>query len=197
MRVMHTQVHGKQIDVGAALRGQTEQRLAAAVAKYFDRATSATVTFSRENHDFHCDCLVHLPSGLTLQASGSAPDAHTALEGALERLEKRLRRYKRRLRDHRTKAEDQVETVTATAYVIEDFEEGEEPASLEPVIIAEHKSEILTLTVGEAVMQMNLSDLQALMFRNRGSGRINMVYRRHDGNIAWVDPPAGSRRHAS
>ena len=196
---MHTQVHGKQIDVGAALRGETESRIAAIVAKHFDRDASGTVTYSRENHDFRCDCLVHLASGLNLQTGATAQDARAALDATLTRLEKRLRRYKRRLKDHRAKSASPVETVTAQAYVIEDLgdDSGEEPANLEPVIIAETTSAVTSLTVGEAVMQMNLSDSPALMFRHRGTGRLNMVYRRHDGNIGWIDPPAGQARRSN
>jgi ribosomal subunit interface protein len=196
---MHVQIHGKQINVGSALRGTTEEKIAASVGKYFDRNASAIVTYSRENHDFSCDCLLHLASGLTLQTSGCAEDAHIALDLALTRLEKRLRRYKRRLKDHHGGAEAQVETVIATDYVIDDETEsvGEEPATLDPVIIAELKSEVRSLTVGEAVMHMNLSDLPALLFLNRGTGNLNMVYRRRDGNIGWVDPAPRSWRHTS
>jgi ribosomal subunit interface protein len=193
---MHLQIHGKQIDVGAALRSHTEERLAAAVAKYFDRGANGTVTYSRENQNFRCDCLVHLSSGLNLQTSGTGADARAALDTSLERLEKRLRRYTRRLKSHR--AEEPVEAVTAQAYVIEDVEEdiGKEPESLEPVIIAELTTDVRSLTVGEAVMQLNLSDAAALMFRNRGTGRYNMVYRRSDGNIGWIDPPTERARGA-
>lgn len=196
---MHVQVHGKQIDVGSALRSATEDKIAAAVVKYFDRDASATVTYSKENHEFSCDCLVHLASGLTLQTSGNAGEASVALDLALTRLEKRLRRYKRRLKDHHFKTPGQVETVIATDYVIDDEAEsvGEEPASLDPVIIAELKSEVRSLTVGEAVMHMNLSDLPALLFLNKGTGNLNMVYRRRDGNIGWVDPAPKSKRHTS
>ena len=196
---MHIQIHGKQVDVGSALRRATEDKITSSVGKYFDRDANATVTFSKESQEFSCDCLVHLSSGLTIQTSGAADDAHVALDLALTRLEKRLRRYKRRLKDHHAKAASQIETVTATDYVISDKTESvsEEPASLDPVIVAELKSEVLSLTVGEAVMHMNLSDLPALLFINRGTGSFNMVYRRRDGNIGWVDPAARSKRHAS
>ena len=196
---MRTQVHGKQIDVGSALRVATEEKVASSVAKYFDRDANATITYSKENHEFLCDCLVHLASGLTVQTSGAANDAHVARDLALERLEKRLRRYRRRLKDHHAKAQAPVETVIATDYVIDDETEsvGEEPASLDPMIIAELKSEVRSLTVGEAVMHMNLSDLPALLFINRGTGGFNMVYRRRDGNVGWVDPGVRSQRHTS
>jgi ribosomal subunit interface protein len=196
---MRIQVHGKQIDVGSALRSATEEKIAASIAKYFDRDASATATYSRQSQGFSCDCLVHLSSGLTLQTNGSADDAHVALELAITHLEKRLRRYKRRLKDHHAKARAQVETVIATDYVIDDETEsvGEEPASLDPMIIAELKSEVRSLTVGEAVMHMNLSDLPALLFINRGTGGFNMVYRRRDGNVGWVDPGVRSQRHTS
>jgi len=195
---MHVQVHGRQIEIGNALRGTTEAKIGISVEKYFDRDASAIVTYSKANHEFRCDCHVHLASGLTLQTEGSAADAHIALDLALARLEKRLRRYKRQLKDHRSKVL-QVETVTATDYVIDDETEsvGEEPTSLDPVIIAELKSEVRSLTVGEAVMHMNLLDLPALLFINRGTDGFNMVYRRRDGNIGWVDPAPRSERHGS
>ena len=196
---MRIQVHGKQIDVGSVLRQVTEEKIAASTAKYFDGDASATVTYSRQSPDFSCDCLVHLSSGLTLQANGCANDAHVALDLAITHLEKRLRRYKRRLKDHHVRPRAQVETVIATDYVIDDETEsvGEEPASLDPMIIAELKSEVRSLTVGEAVMHMNLSDLPALLFINRGTGAFNMVYRRRDGNVGWVDPEARAKRHTS
>ncbi|MFZ1991278.1 MAG: ribosome-associated translation inhibitor RaiA [Alphaproteobacteria bacterium] len=196
---MHIQVHGKQIDVGSALRRATEDKIAASIAKYFDGGASATVTYSRQSQDFSCDCLVHLSSGLILQANGAADEAPIALDLAITHLEKRLRRYKRRLKDHHARPRAQVETVIATDYVIDDETEsvGEEPASLDPMIIAELKSEVRSLTVGEAVMHMNLSDLPALLFINRGTGGFNMVYRRRDGNVGWVDPGARSKRHTS
>ncbi len=117
---MQVQVHGKQIDVGSALRSATEEGIAASVTKYFDRDASAIVTYAKENHEFSCDCFVHLASGLTLHTSGAAGDARIALDLASARLEKRLRRYKSRLKDHHGKAEAQIETVMAQDYVIED-----------------------------------------------------------------------------
>ncbi|HXZ68847.1 MAG TPA: ribosome-associated translation inhibitor RaiA [Alphaproteobacteria bacterium] len=196
---MHIQVHGKQIDVGSALRRATEEKIRAPIAKYFDGDASAIATYSRQSQQFSCDCLVHLSTGLTLQANGSADDAHIALDLAITHLEKRLRRYKRRLKDHRARPRAQVETVIATDYVIHDETEsvGEEPASLDPMIVAELKSEVRSLTVGEAVMHMNLSDLPALLFINRGTGGFNMVYRRRDGNVGWVEPQVRSKRHTS
>lgn len=188
---MRLQVHGKQIDVGAALRTHAQDRLSALLAKYFGGEADGTVTFSREAHWFRCDCHVHLSSGMALQASANAGDAYAAFDEVAERLEKRLRRYNRRLKDHHA-ARQPVETFVAPAYVLEDTgEEAEEPAGpAEPVVIAEMTTDVKRLTVGEAVMQMNLVGVPALLFRNRGNDRLNLVYRRSDGHIGWVDPPA-------
>jgi ribosomal subunit interface protein len=185
---MHLQIHGKQIDIGAALREHTEAKLAALVGKYFDRATSGTVTYSRDGQSIRCDGLLHLASGMTLQTSGHAAEPYGALEQTLDRLETRLKRYMSRLKHHHKESRGPIETSTAPDYVIQDSEEHEAP-SLEPVIIAELTAEIRRLTVGEAVLQMNLLEAPALFFRNRGNGRLNLVYRRSDGHIGWIDPP--------
>ena len=185
---MHLQIHGKQIDIGAALREHTEAKLGALVEKYFDRATSGTVTYSRDGQYIRCDGLLHLASGMTLQTSGQAGEPYGALDQTLDRLETRLKRYMSRLKHHHKESRGPIETSTAPDYVIRDSQEHEAP-SLEPVIIAELTAEIKRFTVGEAVLQMNLLEVPALFFRNRGSGRLNLVYRRSDGHIGWIDPP--------
>ena len=192
---MHLNIHGKQVDIGAALREQTESKLETLIEKHFPAGWSATVTYSKEAGDFRCDAYVHLNSGMNLQASATANTAYTALEGTSNRLEKRLRRYMRRLKDHHAAQETPIETVAAPAYVIEanvETDETPEPESLEPVIIAEMSADVKSLTVGEAVMQLDLQDTPAILFQNRGNGRLNMVYKRNDGNIGWIDPPVGS-----
>ena len=185
---MHLQVHGKQIDVGDALRTHTTDKLSALVAKYFDREAHGTVTYSREGGSFVCDALLHLPSGMNLQASAQSHEVYGAFDEAAARLESRLKRYVGRLKRHHKERTGPIETVTASAYVIEGEKESDSEG-IEPVIIAELTAEIRNLTVGEAVLQMNLQDVQALMFRNRGNDRLNLVYRRSDGHIGWIDPP--------
>jgi ribosomal subunit interface protein len=188
---MQIQTNGKQIDVGDALRTHVEERLTAAAGKYADRATAAAVTFSRDGFGFKADAQIHLPTGLFAQASGAAADIYAAFDGCVERLEKQLRRYKRRLKDHHAARSAPVEADAAPAYVIaggEEHADAPEPASLEPLIVAEMTMDIKTLSVGEAVMQMEIAHAPFLMFRNQRHGGLNVVFRREDGNIGWVDP---------
>ncbi|MEO1494664.1 MAG: ribosome-associated translation inhibitor RaiA [Pseudomonadota bacterium] len=188
---MHIQINGKQIDVGEALSQHVEDSLSAAIAKYFDRPVDATVTFSRDAHAFRCDAHVHLPTGLTAQSSARANDVYAAFDQGAERIEKQLRRYKRRLKDHHQTRAKPVDVFDAQAYVLEAVdvkEETEEPDSLQPVIVAEMTQSIQALSVGEAVMQMELADKPFLIFRNEANDGVNIVFRRDDGNIGWVDP---------
>jgi ribosomal subunit interface protein len=188
---MRIQVQGKQIDVGNALTEHVTRQLSAAVEKYFDRPIEAIVTFSRDARAYRCDAHVHLPTGLTAASSATASDVYAAFEQGAERIEKQIRRYKRRLRDHHQNRRKPIEAVEAAAYVLEagnGRDESDEPESLQPVIVAEMKQSIQSLSVGEAVMQLELANKAFLMFRNDGNGRFNVVYRREDGNIGWVDP---------
>ncbi|MEM8788235.1 MAG: ribosome-associated translation inhibitor RaiA [Pseudomonadota bacterium] len=189
---MQIQVHGKQIDVGDALRGHVSERLSGAVGKYAERPVESVVTFSREGHEFCCDASVHLSTGMTAQAKGRALEVYDSFEGAVERLEKQLRRYKRRLKDHHQRREGPIEAFGASSYILDPGPEGEteqeEPASLQPVIVAEMETKVQSLSVGEAVMQMELAGAPVLVFRNDAHGGVNVVYRREDGNIGWVDP---------
>ncbi len=189
---MNLSVSGKQIDVGDALRQHVETALEDAVGKYFDAAIDGAVTFSRENYLFCCDIQVHARRGIFMQAEADADDIYVAFDRALDRIAKRLRRYKRRLRDHHQSNGQDAEAVPAAQYLLAGAgaEEAhhEEPAKLDPVVVAEMQTRLLTLTVGEAVMHLDLIGQPAMMFRNRAHGGLNMVYRRNDGNIAWVDP---------
>lgn len=185
---MDVTINGKNIDVGEALRGYAEEQLSLAVSKYFDRALTANVVFSREGHQFTTEILVHAGRGLIMQGGATAADAHTALDGAVSRIAKRLRRYKRRLRDHH-KGKGAEEMLPAHQYII--AAEGDEEEAAEegkPTIIAEMPHEIATLTVSEAVMRMDLGNLPVMMFRNRAHNGLNVVYRRADGNVGWIDP---------
>jgi len=186
---MHVLITGKQIDIGGTLRSHVEDRLASGVAKYFDRAIEAHVVFSREGPLYRADCSTHVGSGITVQSHAEADEIYASFDLAADRIEKRLRRYKRRLRNHHKISP--LESIDAQAYVIaaeEEHEQGEEPEHLHPVIVAETTTDISLLTVGEAVMRMDLAELTVMMFRNRAHGGLNVVYRRADGNIGWIDP---------
>lgn len=192
---MDVAVKGKKLDVGEALRSHVLTNLESAVTKYFSRAHDATVTISREAHLFRVDISVHPVAGVLAQGHAAAEDAYAAFDAALEHIAKQIRRYKRRISNHhRSRLPD--ETVPALQYVIaaETDEVEELPADAQPAIIAELPTEIATLTVGEAVMRMDLSDVPAMMFRNRANGGLNVVYRRPDGNIGWIDPSATDKR---
>ncbi|MXU64685.1 ribosome hibernation-promoting factor, HPF/YfiA family [Oceanomicrobium pacificus] len=188
---MRIQVNGKQIDVGDALRTHVEDRLTEVVGKYAERPVEAVVTFSKDRHEFICDASVHLSTGMSAQAKSAANEVYDSFEGALDRMEKQLRRYKRRLKDHHRSRPDPIEAMNAAAYVLAGTsheEESQEPESLQPIIIAETKTQVQSLSVGEAVMQMELAGAPMLVFRNESSGNVNVVYQRDDGNIGWIDP---------
>ena len=194
---MHITVTGRHLDVGASLRRRVEEGLAAAVAKYFDRAIEAHVTFDKRGQFFLADIAVHVGRGIVAHSGGEADDPYVAFSGALEHLAKRLRRHKRRLRDHHNATARAGKTEEAWQYVLagsadEDDEKQADGAAVngEPLVVAEMEAEIPTLSVGEAVMRLDLGSAPALMFRNAGNGGLNMIYRRADGNIGWVDPGA-------
>lgn len=193
---MRIQVAGRQMDVGEALKSRIESELAAGVGKYFSRATDAVVTVGKNGGTgVEVDCMVHLSSGISLQAQGHAGDAHTAFDDAMAKLEKRVRRYKRRLKNHHADNKTPLPAEGATAYVLaplQDDSEADAAASGDneagPLVIAETSVPVRTMTVSTAVMQLDLADAPALMFRNAASGVLNVVYRRPDGNIGWIDP---------
>lgn len=194
---MHVQVAGKKLEVGSALQERIAFGLESRVSKYFNRTGEAFVTVSKPGWAFYVDCSIHLPSGVTLQAHGEGEDAYQAFEQALDRIEKRVRRYKNRLRDHRAK-ENGVPEMAAERIILPLAADDEtagaaaEPALDDagdaPTIVAESDTTIRTMTVSMAVMQLELADSPAVLFRNAAHGRLNMVYRRPDGNVGWVDP---------
>jgi ribosomal subunit interface protein len=195
---MKVAVTGKQLDVGDALRSHVEQVLEGSVKKYFTQSIEANVTISKVAHLFRADCSVHIGHGMYLQSQGEAPEVYAAFDSATEKLETRLRRYKRRLTNHHKSKDNNGERYEAASYVLaSEDEHAEEPENLQPVIIAEMTTEIPEATVGEAVMRMDLADAATLVFRNRAHGGLNVVYRRPDGNIGWIDPQvlkSGSNR---
>lgn len=186
---MQVIVTGKQIDIGDSLRNHVETAMKSLVEKYFDKPIEAHVVFCRERHQLRADLSVHANRGLLLQSSGEAADAYAAFDGAADRLDRRLRRYKRRLRNHHARGKDGAVAEAATAYVLA-AEDTEAEAAVEdqPLVIAEMKTSIPQLSVSEAVMRLDLADLPALLFRNSARGNLNLIYRRPDGNIGWVDP---------
>ena len=187
---MRVVVSGKQIDVGDSLRGHVESRLNSGVQKYFDNAIDAQVSFSRQGIMFRSDCAVHVGSGIRVQGHAEANEIYAAFDLAADRVEKRLRRYKRRIRDHHKSPP--AEAFEAPTYVIaaepEDHEEPELIEDAQPVVVAEATTMILSLTVGQAVMRLDLENSDAVMFRNQAHGGLNVVYRRSDGNIGWIAP---------
>jgi ribosomal subunit interface protein len=189
---MRYQISGKQIEIGEALAAHVRAELEDAFAKYAQRPTDATVVFSRDAFSLACEATVHLSTGFTVSARGEAADAYPAFDACREKMDKQLRRYKRRLRDHHRDRTRPVEFAGAPMYVLAaDTGEGDaEPASLQPMIIAEMETKIPSLSVGEAVMQMELSGAPMLVFRNEKHGGVNVVHRRDDGNVGWIDPPA-------
>ncbi|MCW2244130.1 ribosome hibernation-promoting factor, HPF/YfiA family [Azospirillum canadense] len=193
---MQLTVKGKQLDVGDALRTHVADSLNSVVGKYFNKPIEANVVLTRDAHLFKADIQVHVGRGIVLQSASEATEPYPAFDTACEKLSKRLRRYKSRLRDHHTvDAAAQQEAVPARYQILEAEKDeaqvdGDEAAAekVQPMVIAEMQTSIATLTVSEAVMRMELADSPALLFNNSAHGRLNLVYRRADGNIGWVDP---------
>jgi ribosomal subunit interface protein len=187
---MRYQISGKQIDIGEALQTHVQTELDAAIQKYTDRPIDALVVFSKSGHEYVCEATVHLSSGLTAAAKAHATEIYAAFDGCCEKMDKQLRRYKRRMKDHYRERADPVELLGASSYILasEKDTEEEEPDTLQPMIIAEMQTKIATFSVGEAVMQMELSGAPVLVFRKEGKEGVNVVYRREDGNIGWIDP---------
>lgn len=185
---MNITVKGKNLDVGDALRAHAENQLIDAVKKYFDRAIEATVVLSKVGHTFTAEITVHPMAGVVIHGRGSNDDPYAAFDQAAERIAKQLRRYHRRLTSHHENMAAQ-ETFRAQHFVVQAEPDHEElPEEGQPTIIAELPTDIPTLSVSAAVMRMDLADTRVQMFRDSGSGRLNVVYRRDDGNIGWIDP---------
>ena len=193
---MQITVSGKQVDLSDALRTRVSEHLDTIAGKYFDHALEANVTFSRARSFFICDINLHAGRGLMLRGEGEAADAHGAFDDAAEHIAKRLRRYRRRVNEHARDTANRERPESGRQYILRQDEEGpgqaEGPAAAFATVIAETATEIATLSVGEAVMRMDLAFQQVLMFRNSASGELNVVYRRSDGHIGWIDPAAKS-----
>jgi len=194
---MQVQVTGKQLDVGEALRARISDELLSSIGKYFERGGDADVVVGKNGHSIQVDCSVTLASGQKLVSTGTGGDAHTAFDAALSKVEARIRRYKRRLKNHHHPSGKVAET--AALMVLRAPETDEEldgwdglgDLAAEPpagVVIAETQAPLRTMTVSMAVMEMDLTESQAIVFRNAAHGGLSVVYRRRDGNIGWVDP---------
>lgn len=193
---MQLSVKGKQLDVGDALRTHVADSLNAVVGKYFNKPIEANVVLTKDAHLYKADIQVHVGRGIVLQSAGDATEPYPAFDIACDKLAKRLRRYKRRLRDHHT--ENGAEAIPARYQILEAEAEDHQDevethadgadGTAQPMVVAEMETSIATLSVSEAVMRLELAQAPALMFHNGAHGRLNMVYRRADGNIGWVDP---------
>jgi ribosomal subunit interface protein len=193
---MQITVSGKQVELSDALRARVAEHLDLIAGKYFDDALEAQVTFSRARSFFTCDINVHAGRGLTLRGEGEAADAHAAFDDAAEHIAKRLRRYRRRVNEHARDLAHRERPQAARQYVLRQEDDGKPPTderagATYATVIAETATEISLLSVGEAVMRMDLADQTVLMFRNSASGELNVVYRRSDGHIGWIDPARG------
>jgi ribosomal subunit interface protein len=190
---MDIRVSGHQVDTGEVLRQRVDDRLTAIAEKYFSRMISAQVTFGKGPHDhgFTCEIIAYVPNGVVLKGTDRAADAHVAFDGAADKVEKQLRRYTKRLKERRALSRpDAVPdfAVAEASYTVFEAPDEEEEPSDNPAIVAETRVDIPDASVSDAVMLLDLRNTNALLFRNSGSGKFNMVYRRGDGTIGWVEP---------
>jgi ribosomal subunit interface protein len=208
---MQVQISGKHMDVGDALRSRISDELQSSIGKYFERGGDADVVVGKSGHSFQVDCSVRLASGHKLESSGAGGDAHSAFGDALNKVEARIRRYKRRLKNHHHPSGKIAETASIMVLRAPDIDDeidtwdadfDSAESHHEPpkgMVIAETQALLKTMTVSMAVMEMDLTESQAIVFRNAAHGGLSVVYRRLDGNIGWIDPertksmvPAGS-----
>jgi ribosomal subunit interface protein len=187
---MTLRVSGKNLDIGETLRSQVQTRVAGALSKYFDGGYSGHVTVARDGTGFRTECVLHLTSGMTLEASGAAGDAYASFDQSAMRIENRLRRYKQRLKGRFGPASGRTNSMEAPYAVFEaPSDEAVEEESYHPMVIAETTKPLHQLSVSDAVMQLDLTGAAALVFIHASTRRVNVVYRRGDGAIGWVDPP--------
>ncbi|MEQ1755597.1 MAG: ribosome-associated translation inhibitor RaiA [Micropepsaceae bacterium] len=191
---MELNITGKQIDIGDSLRNHVQSRVTQSVGRYFDRPVNGSVTFSRDGHEYRTDCTIHLASGLHLHSQGRSIDIYASFDGAIERMDKRAQRHKGRLKDHHSAARAAFAQSPAREQVFSgDHSNGGSDAGVySPLIISEGITQLNKLSVGEAVMQLDLMEAPALVFQNAAHGGLNVVYRRSDGNIGWIDPQTDS-----
>lgn len=188
---MSLRISGKHMDIGEAFRTRIEGRIGEAVGKYFDGGFSGRVTVEKVSNRFSADCTIHLDTGMALQARGEAQDPQIAFDAAADRIEKRLRRYKRKLKAHPTATNDGAlgagDAVYRVMSPIED-DEDELADDYAPTVVAESRMALRSMSVASAVVELDMRDSPVFVFRNAGSNEVNIVYRRADGNIGWIDP---------
>ena len=192
---MTIRVSGKSINVGEALRERVSDRTDEVLRKYFEGNYSGHFTIGKDKVGFRTDCALHLDSGLTLEAESTAPDAYASADQAIELIEKRLRRYKSRLKDRSQRkaaaASQDLAALNAASYVIESpADDDQEITAYNPVVIAESTTSLKRLSVSEAVMELDFTGAPVIVFLHATNGRVNVIYRRPDGNVGWVDPPS-------
>ena len=199
---MSFRVSGKHLELGEVLRERISARVLEALEKYFDGGFSGHATVGKEAFGFHTECVVHLDSGIVLRADSMAADAYLSADQAASNLEKRLRRYHRRLKDYHGNAhgngrgngrtKDDIPAIDAPSYVIAapEHDDEDDAAGFNPVIIAESTTALKQFSVSEAVTELDMTGVSVVVFRHANHGRINLVYRRADGNVGWIDPPA-------
>jgi ribosomal subunit interface protein len=198
---MTLRISGKSISIGESLRDRVSDRTEEVLRKYFDGNYSGHITLSKDGFGFRTDCALHLDSGITLEADSNAADAYASADQALLMMEKRLRRYKSRLKDRSARkayvasaalAEMDAPTLDAPSYIIEaPASDGEDDVDgYNAVIIAEATTSLKRLSVSEAVMELDLTGAACMVFQHGSSGRVNIIYRRADGNVGWIDPPS-------
>lgn len=187
---MSLRISGKHMEIGDAFRTRIEERVTDAVAKYFDGGFSGHVTVEKAGSRFSADCVIHLDTGLTLQAAGQGQDPQPAFDAAAERIEKRLRRYNRRLKSHNAGTGNGSAAIDMPYRVMEALpdEDEEMPDDYSPAIVAESVLSARSMSVASAVIELDTKDSPVFVFRNAGSDQLNIVYRRSDGNIGWIDP---------
>ena len=187
---MDYKITGKQIDIGTALQEHVQDSLDLILDKYNLRPTAATVVFSRDAHEFVAECILQFSSGLKSAAKAHATEIYSAFEASSEKLSKQMRRYKRRLKNHHQTRSIPVDQLDARSYILSNESESDEaePEGFDPIIIAETDTVCPTLSVGEAVMQMDLMAANVMVFKNEKTNGLNVVYRREDGNVGWIEP---------
>lgn len=192
---MTIRVSGKSISIGEALRERVSDRTDEVLRKYFEGNYSGHFTIGKDKAGFRTDCALHLDSGITLEAEATASDAYASADQAIEHIEKRLRRYKSRLKDRSQRkaavASADLAALDAASYVIESpVDDDQEVTAYNPVVIAERTTSLKRLSVSEAVMELDLTGAAVIVFLHATNDRVNVIYRRPDGNVGWVDPPS-------
>lgn len=185
---MQIQIASKGIDVSPALQDRIKGRLEEMMDKYIHREGDAQVFISREGTGFRTSCSVHLPSGASMESQGNAHDGYAAADEALEHIEKRLRRYSRRLKDHNAAEKKNAFSMFILENPVSDDDDEKEPANHDPIVIAESDGNLKTMTPGMAALELGLADNGVVVFNNARHGRLNVVFKRSDGNIGWIDP---------